>query len=137
MSTTQYKKPVGFDERLQHSIGLLQKSEKLALSLNDKGYYLAFSGGKDSQALYHVAIVAGVKFEAHYSFTTLDPPELVYFIREKYPDVFIDRPELSFTQLCIKKKGTAHAVNALLLRRIERDKRSRHRYADGRTKAGK
>lgn len=105
MSTTQYKKPVGFDERLQHSIGLLQKSEKLALSLNDKGYYLAFSGGKDSQALYHVAIVAGVKFEAHYSLTTLDPPELVYFIREKYPDVFIDRPELSFTQLCIKKKA--------------------------------
>ena len=35
-----------------------------------EGYYLAFSGGKDSQAVYHLCREAGVKFDAHYSLTT-------------------------------------------------------------------
>lgn len=45
-----------------------------------------------------------MKFEAHYSLTTLDPPEVVHFIKVQYPDVVIDRPKLTFLQLCIKKK---------------------------------
>jgi phosphoadenosine phosphosulfate reductase len=77
----------------------------LALRYYDKGFYLAFSGGKDSQALYYVAKLAGVKFETHYSLTTLDPPELVHFIRREYPDVKVDRPEMNFSQLCIKKQA--------------------------------
>lgn len=99
------KKPPLFDDKLQHSIELLKKSEALALRYYDKGFYLAFSGGKDSQALYHVAMMAGVKFEAHYSLTTLDPPELVHFVKDNYPDVIIDRPEMTFAQLCLKKKA--------------------------------
>ena len=99
------QKPLNFDERLQHSIDLLRKSEKTALRYYAQGFYLAFSGGKDSQALYHVAKLAGVKFEAHYALTTLDPPELVYFIRDYYPEVITDRPELNFAQLCLKKKA--------------------------------
>lgn len=98
-------KPTNFDQRLQHSIDLLRKSEALALRYFDKGFYLAFSGGKDSQALYHVAVLAGVKFEAHYALTTLDPPEVVRFIRTNYPDVINDRPDMTFAQLCVKKKA--------------------------------
>lgn len=56
------------------------------------GYFLAFSGGKDSQCIYHLAQMAGVRFEAHYHVTSVDPPELFYFIREHYPDVIIDIP---------------------------------------------
>lgn len=93
-----------FDEKLKHSIELLQKSEKLALRYYDKGFYLAFSGGKDSQALYHVAKLAGVKFEAHYALTSIDPPELVKFIHKNYPNVIVDKPEMGFARLCIKKK---------------------------------
>jgi len=52
-----------------------------------EGYYLAFSGGKDSQTIYHLARMAGVKFDAHYSVTTVDPPELMKFIKKEYPDV--------------------------------------------------
>ena len=52
-----------------------------------EGYYLAFSGGKDSQTIYHLAVESGVKFDAHYNITGIDPPELVYFIRSNYPDV--------------------------------------------------
>ena len=90
-----------FDKKLQHSIELLQKSEELALRYSKDGFFLAFSGGKDSQALYHVAVLALVKFKAHYSLTTLDPPEVVRFIKTEYPDVVIDRPKLTFSQLCV------------------------------------
>lgn len=93
-----------FDKKLQHSIELLQKSEELALRYSKDGFFLAFSGGKDSQALYHVAVLAGVKFKAHYSLTTLDPPEVVRFIKAEYPDVVIDRPQLTFSQLCVKNE---------------------------------
>lgn len=57
-----------------------------------EGYFLAFSGGKDSQCIYELAKMAGVKFEAHYHITSVDPPELYYFIRDQYPDVIRDRP---------------------------------------------
>lgn len=55
------------------------------------GYYVAFSGGKDSQCVYHLCKMAGVKFDAHYAVTTVDPPELIYFIRKHYPDVKWER----------------------------------------------
>lgn len=57
-----------------------------------EGYYLAFSGGKDSQCIYHLAEMAGVKFDAHYHITSVDPPELVRFIKTQYPDVALDYP---------------------------------------------
>lgn len=56
------------------------------------GYYLAFSGGKDSQCIYHLAQMAGVKFDAHYRVTGVDPPELVRFIKREYPEVSFDIP---------------------------------------------
>lgn len=70
----------------------------------EDGYFLAFSGGKDSVVIKALADMAGVKYDAHYNITTVDPPELVRFIREKYPDVIFDRPEHTMWQL-IPKKG--------------------------------
>lgn len=46
-----------------------------------EGYYLAFSGGKDSVCVKALADLAGVKYDAHYSITTVDPPELVQFVK--------------------------------------------------------
>ena len=57
----------------------------------EEGYYVAFSGGKDSQCVYHLCKMAGVKFDAHYAVTSVDPPELIRFIRANYPDVIFDR----------------------------------------------
>ena len=57
-----------------------------------EGYHVAFSGGKDSQCIYHLCQMAGVKFRAVYRVTSVDPPELIYFIREHYPDVIFDVP---------------------------------------------
>lgn len=89
---------------MEKSIALLRKAEKLALQYSDKGYHLAFSGGKDSQCLYHIAKLAGVKFEAHYARTGIDHPELVHFIMRNYPDVVWDRPDMTFWQLVIKRR---------------------------------
>lgn len=54
---------------------------------NGEGYYLAFSGGKDSVVCKALMDMAGVKYDATYRVTSVDPPELVQFIKEKHPDV--------------------------------------------------
>ena len=56
------------------------------------GYYLAFSGGKDSVCIKALADMAGVKYDAHYNVTSVDPPELVRFIKSAHPDVVFDHP---------------------------------------------
>lgn len=66
--------------------------ERLKAFEPEEGYYLAFSGGKDSVVTKAIADLAGVKYHAHYRITTVDPPELVRFIKEKYPDVSRDAP---------------------------------------------
>ena len=73
------------EHKVELSIQRLQSFEP------PEGYYVAFSGGKDSQCIYHLCQMAGVKFDAHYAITSADPPELVRFIREKYPDVEWER----------------------------------------------
>lgn len=70
----------------------------------EDGYALAFSGGKDSIVIYDLAIKAGIKFLPHYNLTTVDPPELVSFIKINYPDVIINKPDMTMWQL-IKHKG--------------------------------
>ena len=65
------------------AIALLQSWEPTDGSI----YNLAFSGGKDSVVIKHLAILSGVKFKATYNITTIDPPELVRFIIERHPDV--------------------------------------------------
>lgn len=70
-----------------------------------EGYYLAFSGGKDSQAIYHLAKLAGVKFEAHFHLCGgVDPPEVVYFVRQHYPDVIWDHPGTSMWAEVVKQR---------------------------------
>ena len=62
----------------------------------EDGYFLGFSGGKDSIVTLKLAKMAGVKFTAKYSFTGIDHPEVVRLIRYKYPEVEIVSPPHSF-----------------------------------------
>jgi phosphoadenosine phosphosulfate reductase len=68
-----------------------------------EGYWLAFSGGKDSIVIYDLAIKSGVKFDAHYNHA-VDPPELVRFIKEHYPTVKRHLPEKSMWRLIVEKR---------------------------------
>ncbi len=63
-----------------------------------EGYYLAFSGGKDSVVILALAKMAGVKFDAHYHHTTIDPPELVQFVKT-FPEVIRDHPPKTMFQM--------------------------------------
>lgn len=92
-------------KKLEHSIELLRKAEKLALAYDEEdGYFLAFSGGKDSQCLYHVAKLAGVKFKAHMNLTSVDPPEVIRFVKSEYPDVELVKPKKSIFQAAVDKQ---------------------------------
>ena len=91
--------------KIDYSISLLRKSEKMALKLDpENGFYLAFSGGKDSQALYHISKMAGVKFKAHMNLTSVDPPEVIRFVKRQYPDVELKKPKMSIYDMALKKK---------------------------------
>nr|UWG04728.1 MAG: NAD synthase [Bacteriophage sp.] len=87
---------MNLDKKIDYTIALLRKAESMALRLDpENGFYLAFSGGKDSQALYHIAQMAGVKFKAHMNLTSVDPPEVIRFVRRQYPDVELIKPKIS------------------------------------------
>lgn len=87
---------LSLQKKIADSIALVRKAEKLALRYDaEDGFFLAFSGGKDSQALYHIAQLAGVKFKAHFSPTTCDPPQVIRFIHAHYPDCVFHHPKIS------------------------------------------
>lgn len=67
------------------------------------GYFLAFSGGKDSIVMKQITKDSGVKFDAHYSITSADPPELVAFIKQYHPEVSMDYPGTTMWKLIPNK----------------------------------
>jgi phosphoadenosine phosphosulfate reductase len=79
----------------EDAIALLREHEPV------EGYYLAFSGGKDSIVIHDLTKRAGVKFKAHFHMTTVDPPEVTQFIRDNYPWVLWDRPKKSMFQIIV------------------------------------
>lgn len=96
---------MAIDEKISKSIELLRKGEKLALKMQpDVGYYVGFSGGKDSQVLLELCRMAGVRHKAYYNVTTNDPPDNVRFIRQYYPEVTFTIPPRSYYRL-IETKG--------------------------------
>jgi len=87
----------------QVAVERLKTFEGNATDKDPDGYYLAYSGGKDSDVILHLARKAGVKFTAHHHLTTCDPPEVVYHVRTQ-PDVQIDKPKETMWQLIRRKK---------------------------------
>ena len=97
--------PTTYKEKIEYSINLIRNAEKLALKYDEiDGFFLAFSGGKDSQVLYHLAKMAGVKFKSHMSMTSVDPPEVIKFVRKEYPDVKLHPPKQSIYKYAIEKQ---------------------------------
>lgn len=70
----------------------------------EEPYYVAISGGKDSDVIVKLCELAGVKYELHHQHTTADAPQTVRYIRETYPSCIIDYPEIPIWKL-IEKQG--------------------------------
>ena len=90
-------------DRVQIAIERLQAYEGLALQMHPDGFFVADSGGKDSGAIVHLAKLAGVKHTCHYHPTTIDPPELVRFLRRKRPETIFGKPSTNMWDLIVKK----------------------------------
>lgn len=77
---------------------------RIKLHEPEEGYYVAFSGGKDSCVVLDLVKKSGVKFDAHFNLTTVDPPEVVRFVKQNHPEVTIEKPRISMRKL-IEKRG--------------------------------
>ena len=86
----------GIDDKVKTAIEILKDLQP------DEGYYVADSGGKDSCVILELVKMADVKFDAHHSLTTIDPPELVYFLRDHHPETEVHRPKKPFLTALVK-----------------------------------
>jgi len=77
--------------------------ERIKTFCPEEGYYLAYSGGKDSIVVRDLLIKSECKYDGHFSYTTVDPPEIISFIKQ-FKDISIDRPTTSMWKLIIKNR---------------------------------
>ena len=95
--------PLDLRNKIQHSVELIRKAEKLALIYDpENGFYNTFSGGKDSQALYYIVKMSGVKFQTHMSLTSVDPADVIRFVKTQYPSVIRHKPQISIFNKAIE-----------------------------------
>lgn len=95
--------PLDLKNKIQHSVEIIRKAEKIALIYDpENGFYNTFSGGKDSQALYYIVKMSGVKFQTHMSFTSVDPADVVRFVKIEYPSVIKHKPQISIYKKAIE-----------------------------------
>lgn len=89
------------DEKVANAVDLITR-----VVLTSPDTLGAFSGGKDSQCIYHLAKMTPVfeRIRWQYNVTTIDPPELVRFIRTRYKDVTCVTPPETFFEL-MERKG--------------------------------
>ena len=95
--------PPNLRKKIQHSVELIRKAEKIALMYDsDNGYFNTFSGGKDSQALFHIVKMSGVKFKTYMSLTSVDPGDVIRFVKTEYPSVIRQKPKMSIFQKAVE-----------------------------------
>lgn len=83
--------------------------EKIEVAINDlqeleppEGFLVCFSGGKDSVVMYDLVKRSGVKYKAMHTFISIEPPPLIDFIKNEYPEVEIEYPEKNIEELIVK-----------------------------------
>ena len=78
----------GQRDKVQISVDRIYFAYQCSIARSLGPLYVCFSGGKDSTVLAELCRLAkeqyGVEYELHYNVTGIDPPELVYFMRENY-----------------------------------------------------
>ena len=96
--------PPNLRKKIQHSVELIRKAEKIALMYDsENGYFNTFSGGKDSQTLFHIVKMSGVKFKTYMSLTSVDPGDVIRFVKTEYPSVIRQKPEMSIFQKAVER----------------------------------
>lgn len=83
-------------KKINQAIKLLQ------VAAGDELVEISYSGGKDSDVILELARLSGIKYQAIYKNTTIDPPETIKHCIEN--GVTIIKPKMTFLQL-VQKKG--------------------------------
>lgn len=87
---------------MRNSLDLFQyDTEKEAIdfiktSIKKDTAFVGFSGGKDSIVTADLIKKSGIAYTLFYSFTGIDPPEVVNFIKKEYPECIILKPKRTF-----------------------------------------
>lgn len=71
-------------DKFDDAVELFQLGARMSLRYHEKQIVVTYSGGKDSDVLVQVALASGMPFEVHNNHTTVDAPQTVYHIREKF-----------------------------------------------------
>jgi phosphoadenosine phosphosulfate reductase len=96
---------LSYAEKLEKAIETIRHYEPKALELDPvNGFYVCDSYGKDSTVLVDLFRRAGVRFRAHHSLTTIDPPELIHFGRKHHSDTIVHRPKQPLLRRLVEKR---------------------------------
>lgn len=77
------------NKKIENSKNILKLASEMSLYYYNEPLIICYSGGKDSDALLQLAIEAldPTGFEVLNSHTTVDAPETVYYIRDKFKEL--------------------------------------------------
>lgn len=90
-------------DKVELAIMNLKMMAPIETGRSDKPYYVAYSGGKDSDVIRILCDLAGVKHELWHNHTTADAPETVRYVRQ-IPGINISYPDTTMWDLIVKKK---------------------------------
>ena len=99
------------ENKINHSVEVIRLAAEMSRQYYDAPLIITYSGGKDSDVLADLAVKSGADVEFFNSHTTVDAPETVYHIRDRFRNLeklgyktTIHKPELSMWQLIEKKR---------------------------------
>lgn len=101
-----------FNELKENAILRVMDAHRFSVSLGLGKLYVCFSGGKDSVAVFGICRLAAKAIgidvldmcDFVYNITTADPPELIYFVKEKYPFVVFSSPRTTMWELIVSQR---------------------------------
>lgn len=99
--------------KVAESIGWIREYAGLALQINPRGYYAAISGGKDSECLKRLFQLAGVPCEFWYNNVTIDPPELIWHLKEHHKDVQWNNPKQHLISMMATSKACGPPIRLM------------------------
>ena len=79
-----YQPTLDHAEKVERSVAQIRLAAAMSARYYSKPLLVCYSGGKDSDALVGVALLAGIDFEAQHSRTTVDAPETIHHVMDVF-----------------------------------------------------
>lgn len=93
--------------------------EYLRVFEQEEPYWICYSGGKDSDVIRILAVLAGVKHECKHNLTTVDAPETVKYIKETIGKENIILPKETMWELIVREKTPPTRINRYCCRELK------------------